>query len=399
VGERERIPELDGLRGIAIGLVLIWHYFFLLIRLRPGTILSYAFVSLRLTWTGVDLFFVLSGFLIGGILLDARDSSNYFAVFYSRRFFRIVPIYLLCLGGVFVLSALIKAGMASKVIWMMDDQLPWTPYLLFIQNFWMAQKNTLGSFGLGATWSLSVEEQFYLSLPTLVRFLTTRRLVTILICGILTAPVLRAILRTLWPDHFISWFVLMPCRADALLLGALAAVGLRESSFRAWLVRNQRLLQLFILVFLGGMGFLTLRAPDPRVFLMLSVGFTWQALFYLAVLLYAILFPQSILSRCLRWGWLAWLGSIAYGTYLLHEFVLGGIHGLIWSRPPIITNVWELAATLMALLLTLMICHLSWQYFERPLVRVGHSWHYLFDSPDSSQLAAPGVEGRGAATP
>src|SRR5438477_3577880 len=88
-----RIPELDGLRGLAIGSVLIWHYFMVPIVTAPATPLSYALVFGRLTWSGVDLFFVLSGFLIGGILLDARKASNYFQVFYTRRFFRIVPIY------------------------------------------------------------------------------------------------------------------------------------------------------------------------------------------------------------------------------------------------------------------------------------------------------------------
>ena len=85
-----RIPELDGLRGMAILLVLVGHYFAV-----PGTgaaslLNGYWF---RLGWTGVDLFFVLSGFLIGGILLDVRDSPNYFKTFYARRFFRIIPLY------------------------------------------------------------------------------------------------------------------------------------------------------------------------------------------------------------------------------------------------------------------------------------------------------------------
>src|SRR5260370_41846538 len=101
-----RIPELDGIRGIAIGMVLIAHFF--LVVSRPGSALAYALVPLRLDWTGVDLFFVLSGFLIAGILLDARGSSNYFRVFYTRRFFRIVPIYaafLLCLPSAVDLSS------------------------------------------------------------------------------------------------------------------------------------------------------------------------------------------------------------------------------------------------------------------------------------------------------
>jgi hypothetical protein len=79
-----RMPELDGLRGIAIGMVLIFHCFYQFVIPRPYSPLYFAKIPFRLTWTGVDLFFVLSGFLIGGILIDARDSGNYFRVFYQR---------------------------------------------------------------------------------------------------------------------------------------------------------------------------------------------------------------------------------------------------------------------------------------------------------------------------
>src|SRR6266851_1125269 len=103
-----RIPELDGIRGIAIGMVLIAHHFEVVS--RPGSTLAYALVPLRLTWSGVDLFFVLSGFLIGGILLDARESSNYFRVFYTRRFFRIIPIYAVLLVSVGFVRYLSDAG-------------------------------------------------------------------------------------------------------------------------------------------------------------------------------------------------------------------------------------------------------------------------------------------------
>ena len=89
----KRIPELDGLRGIAIALILILHYFVVNIKADLGSTLAYFLACFRLTWSGVDLFFVLSGFLIGGILLDNRESTNYFRVFYVRRTCRIFPLY------------------------------------------------------------------------------------------------------------------------------------------------------------------------------------------------------------------------------------------------------------------------------------------------------------------
>src|SRR6266436_10069272 len=151
-----RVPELDGIRGIAIGMVLIAHFF--LVVSRPGSPLAYALVPLRLDWSGVDLFFVLSGFLIGGILLDARESSNYFRVFYTRRFFRILPLYLVCLLATLLLYALTQAGLGPRIAWLWTSEkpVPWFSYPLFLQNFWMAVRSTPGIFPISVTWSLAV---------------------------------------------------------------------------------------------------------------------------------------------------------------------------------------------------------------------------------------------------
>src|SRR5262245_13203211 len=93
---RARISELDGLRGLAILLVLLWHYAVGPVIVHQSTLANFLIVrSLNLAWSGVDLFFVLSGFLIGGILLDHRDTTHYFRTFYIRRICRIVPLYAL----------------------------------------------------------------------------------------------------------------------------------------------------------------------------------------------------------------------------------------------------------------------------------------------------------------
>ena len=96
---KSRIPELDGLRGLAILLVLLYH-FVSSPRIQPPLFHKLFAIG----WSGVDLFFVLSGFLIGGILLDVRESPNYFRTFYGRRFYRIVPLYYLWIGAYFVIA-------------------------------------------------------------------------------------------------------------------------------------------------------------------------------------------------------------------------------------------------------------------------------------------------------
>jgi peptidoglycan/LPS O-acetylase OafA/YrhL len=374
-----RIPELDGLRGLAIGMVLLSHYFLTSIQSRPGSLVAYLLAPGRLAWSGVDLFFVLSGFLIGGILLDARHSSNYFRVFYTRRFFRIIPIYIFCLVAALILYCLADSGTGANLAWMRRDPLPWIPYTLFLQNFWMAYASTFGAFGFAVTWSLAVEEQFYLTLPMLVHNLRPPRLLAALAVGILAAPALRIAFYILWPERWLCWHVLMPCRADALLLGVLGAVAMRNPACRDWLSRNRQFSSILLLLLLCGMAVLTLRAPAMWSPLMLSVGYTWMALFYLSLLLYALVYRESWMARCMRWRWLGWLGTIAYGTYLFHELIRGTFFGLLGPRPPQIQSAGDFLLSVLALAVTLLICQLSWRYFEKPLIQIGHRARYEVD--------------------
>jgi peptidoglycan/LPS O-acetylase OafA/YrhL len=392
-----RIPELDGLRGIAIGLVWFGHYFLLHGGTPPGTLVAYALVPFRLHWTGVDLFFVLSGFLIGGILLDARDSSNYFKVFYTRRFFRILPLYIVCLGATLLLYGLTQAGLGGRLawMWMWEKPVPWFSYPLFLQNFWMSLRTTPGVYPLSVTWSLAVEEQFYLTLPLLVRFLNRKALLAVLSAGIVLAPVIRTALYFAWPGHFLSWFMLTPCRADALLLGTVGAIAMRDARCRTWLASRQSLFNFVLLpVLLLGLAFYILRGYNQFVFPMLSLGFSWIAVFYLCVLLYALLWPASWIAACLRWRWLRWLGVIAYAAYLFHVLVLSVLHSLFWSwsRFPIATSFSQWAVTFASIAVTLLLCRFSWIYFEKPLIRLGHRSHYNFANSVPQERPQPAPE-------
>src|ERR671933_724528 len=124
-----RYPELDGLRGIAILMVVAWHY-------NLGPFLS-----------GVDLFFVLSGFLLGGILLDKKEAPNYFKAFYARRVCRIFPLYFVCLLVFVILVAVPVLGwllFGDSIRLLLGDPIPLWSYMTFTQNFAMAQ---LGGWG------------------------------------------------------------------------------------------------------------------------------------------------------------------------------------------------------------------------------------------------------------
>ncbi len=388
-----RIPELDGLRGMAIGMVLVFHYFQLTWVPRPGSLVNYLQAVTRLGWSGVDLFFVLSGFLIGGILLDARTSTNYFRIFYTRRFFRIVPIYaavLLLFPAVLAAAQRIPRG---NYVWLTTDALPWYSYWTFTQNFWMAHAGNLGGNNLAITWSLAIEEQFYLTLPLLVRFFPGRRLTTLVLTGIFAAPIFRVGLGVFWQHSWVARFVLMPCRADALLLGVLAAILLRDVQWKERMQRSSRFFAVLLPVFLLGIAAMTIWTPSVGSPAVQSVGYTWLALFYVSVLLYVFTRTDSLVSRALRLRWLGWLGGIAYGTYLLHQMIQGTLFGLVWRQAPVITGVRTFITTLTALFSTLVIARLSWRYFEHPLVKMGHRSGYKFAGPSAEQAlpSAPGV--------
>jgi peptidoglycan/LPS O-acetylase OafA/YrhL len=391
-GDCGRIRELDGLRGAAIAMVLFCHFFQLVLVFPPGSAPSYVQAATRLSWSGVDLFFVLSGFLIGGILLDSRASTNYYSAFYKRRFFRIVPIYVvtLLLTGVLVSSGLRSANAPFKW-WLTMEGAPWYAYLAFVQNFWMVHAGSFGFNGLGMTWSLAVEEQFYLTVPLYIRALSRRWLACVLVIGICGAPLLRILLLQFRSENWVGVYVTMLCRADALLLGVLAAVLLRNDRWRERIRSGSLTFYLLIPTFLFGLAFLTLQQGGLKSPLIKSVGYTWIALFYVTILLFVLTRPDSLLSKALRMRWLCWLGTLAYGLYLFHTGIQFLLFGLICGRGPIVNSIPTLLVTLTAIALTFLLAMLSWRYFEQPLIRLGHRTNFEFGTSETLEAPPSGV--------
>ncbi len=363
----KHIPELDGIRGAAILTIILYHYLALegsRLPLKLGSLLS-------MGWTGVDLFFVLSGFLIGGILLDARASENYFQVFYARRFCRILPLYsVLC-----VMSLIVFRAPLSTHPWLFAGRTPWYAYLTFGQNFWMV-KTTANSAQLDATWSLAVEEQFYLSLPIIIRFVRYKTLPYLLGVGIILAPLIRTAIWISSPIYGAdATYMLAPCRMDALLLGVLAALAVRE---RHWLTTNKFVLGSLSVLF--GAGILEIiHAHIARESLIFSaLGYTWIACFCVSLLLLAVT-NRGIVSTVFRFTPLMKLGVLAYGLYLFHQPVLGLVYGLArHASPSLKISQWPtVGLTCLSALLVYGLAHLSWTYFEQPLVKRSHRYRYL----------------------
>jgi Predicted acyltransferases len=365
----DRILELDGIRGLAILLVLVWHYLVCQVGVPP-----LLFRFLLQTWSGVDLFFVLSGFLIGGILLSHRDSPNYFSVFYRRRVARIFPIYFAWLL-LFVMLGAVQARLplGSASAWLFAQPLPLWSYATFTQNFVQAAHANLGPNWLAVTWSLAVEEQFYFLLPLVIRFVPVHRLPYVLAPFIVAAPIVRTILYTPGADSVAS-YVLLICKTDALLLGVLCAWIARLPRARERILAAAPLLRIALL---SGIGFSCVTAyvrvetATTRV-----LPDSLLAVAYASLILLAVYVPASPVGRMARTRWLRKLGIIAYGTYLMHQAISGFVFGFARGHWPYFATSSDLLLTLTALTATLTIASLSWRWFEKPIVDIGRRWRY-----------------------
>ena len=375
---KRRVPELDGLRGIAILLVLVFHYISQGGTNTPGSVATFLQRFVIMGWTGVDLFFVLSGFLIGGILIDARESPNYFKAFYIRRFFRIIPIYYL-----WILLYLGVIGAAGGQVVRFSNSGNRPPinfgvfgHFLFLQNIIGYDFAGIAGAWFGHLWSLAVEEQFYLVAPLLVRFISSPVLKRILITVIVAAPAFRLFL--LWGMHVPAprVTVLMPCRADALAVGMLAAA-LTGSRDLLRMVREHLVLMHFALALLTlGVVALWMFAPQSSTLGMQSLGYTWLAFFYVTLLLLAVGQPESWAGRITRIAWLRELGTVSYCVYIIHIAANVVVHALLLRRAPSISTGRGVVVTVLAAFVTYGVAKMSWVLFEGPLQRRGHAFKY-----------------------
>ena len=369
----KRIPELHGLRGLAIAMVVFFHYISFAIQTRPQGLMGFLFSRSRLLWCGVDLFFVLSGFLIGGILLDSRDSPNYFKTFYIRRFCRIVPIYLLFAACVVLAYWLIYRPVGARLDWAFAGTLPWYSYISFAQNMWMAKFLAPGMKVMDITWSLAVEEQFYLLLPAIIRFVRRSALPRVFLTGIFIAPILRIYFYMHFPKHFTAPYLLLPCRMDSFFVGALCAYWSRDPETWKKLVARRIWIQITLLVLV--LGALVMN-ESPFAPFTEWLGFDWIAVLFAAAMMLALTNTEGVIGRALRWKWLRGLGTIAYGTYLFHMLVYCLCMGLIAGHGYWLASWKDLGVTVLSLGITLALAKLSWRYFEGPIVRRGHIWQY-----------------------
>ena len=369
-----RIPGLDGLRGVAILMVLLWHYISLQSANLGTSFWIFLHELLSLMWSGVDLFFVLSGFLITGILLENRKSKNYWSVFYLRRGCRILPLYFLLLSA-YGVARLLQLDRVPAYGWLFGNPMPLVSYATFTQNLFMGWRHAFGANWLGVTWSLALEEQFYLFLPILIYRVPRSRLPVIFVVG----SILPAFLRFCFPGYAV--LMSTPFKVDPLFMGALVALIYHTPVAMQFAKDHVRgIWLLFSLLILGALAMTFHLGPLSTNFVLFgrfsSVSFGEIGLLYAVLLLLLLLKPDTMAFRFLRQRWLVWLGGISFFTYLFHQLISGIFHVGIKESRPTIDSVGAALATLAALICTLILAEYSRRYFEKPLLNWGRSFAY-----------------------
>lgn len=369
-----RIPELDGLRGLAILMVVVYHYVGTGPSGPPGSMVTSVRRFCGLGWSGVDLFFVLSGFLIGGILLDARDSPHYFRTFYLRRVHRILPIYYVFVVA-FAAAAFFSNGHMPPPLVLSPLAPRFLPvYLLFLQNIFPQLGTIFTHQWLAPLWSLAVEEQFYLVVPLLIRYLPRRLLVWVLILAMGGAPATRYVLLHLGhPGAMYAWTL---SRADALSIGVLAAMLWRSPGLLDWLRAHFAHVRIALAVLFSMTLYFAFLHADMETMIMALVGFSCLALFYSSLLLTVLLKPAGVLARCMRHRGLQEFGTISYCMYLIHTPINPLVHWTARHAWAGVRTLPEILVTILSFLTTWGVCRISWRFLEKPLIRRGREYSY-----------------------
>ena len=362
--EKAHNPALDGVRGIAILLVLVHHWG---VPLPAGSRFAPAVLALTQScWVGVDLFFALSGFLITGILVDTVETKHFLKNFYARRFLRIFPLYYGLIAVLLLLTPLLH------FVW--GAMLPLL--LLYLQNtgIGVALDNYRLAHGvnLNPYWSLAVEEQFYLLWPLLVFALRdVPRLTKVAFALSGAALVLRVVLVGAGVS---PWFVycFTACRADTLLLGGALALLLRSNRrpLRDAVVRwTPRIAAAALLVLIALAVRLHGLDWEHSRFLQTG-GFSLIAVACCGLIAWT---QREHAGRFLSQAWLRFFGRYSYGIYMLHLLCFRALYK--WIEGEMLPHLpwWQLAAIvswIAAAGLVIGVAVLSFKFYETPFLKL-----------------------------
>lgn len=345
------IPQFDGLRGIAILAVLFSHLTYM-------TSVGFAHLF-QYGRTGVDLFFVLSGFLITGILLDSKNADGYFKNFYARRALRIWPVYYGMLFLFFMLLPLLFPRFSLQT-----DRDTWPYYATYLQNLFY---NFNHSVPLAPTWSLAVEEQYYMFWAPVV-FLCGRKSLRSILLGMIAFSFCFRVISSYRgaPLEFVHNFTL--CRLEPLAAGGLAALWLRSPK-----CTPAKWARVGMIAFALGLAGVALALTDSGINgPVYSYPFLAAAFAGLMALSLTASPTTTFVGRTLTQPWLVYTGRISYGIYLIHVPIFMGVDlaaRKIWRESQFF-HVTQLLAVSAAFAATYIAASISWFCFEQPILRL-----------------------------
>ncbi|WP_017259636.1 acyltransferase family protein [Pedobacter arcticus] len=347
-GAKHHILALDGLRGIAILLVLLFHTF-----------------HFMLGWCGVDLFFVLSGFLITGILIETKNHPFYFQNFWIKRVLRIFPLYYFVLAIIIIPKVFFRVNTVTHTSW---------TYWFYLQNWEYTIKGVFpdGKDTMNHFWSLAIEEQFYFFFPFVVKYIKDSRTPWVLLAFIIIAIGFRFYY---FSDGNIGYYVGTFSRMDSLAIGAIIAYFIRYNRFllEKWTLTFFYISLTYIvavLIFTKSLHF-----SNPYF---ASLGLTFFALLFGSVLILSISELKSkFLVRVLTLKALLFIGKISYGLYVFHwvlyVFIKPPLEAIIYSNLPY-SIFSKVITSLIIGMMSLVLAYFSFHYFEKRFLNLKKKW-------------------------